>query len=254
MIKKADIPNDTVTYAKMQNASADNVVLGNISGAGEPLKELTASEVAGIVDGELLIDEDDFASDSDTKAPTQQSTKAYVDGAVVQPDVVLIDTQTASSSASINFTTLSTTYKFFKVVILSAVPSTDVVSLGMRTSTDGGSTWDSGVSDYDYTRVIGQSTTTQTVSGSLSYGLLHASSLGTASNEVMHAEITLFNPSQPEHTFYRSEATLSDRSSATLTWSSAVGRRTAASDVDAIQFIMSSGNIASGTFKLYGYK
>jgi hypothetical protein len=30
------------------------------------------------------------------------------------------------------------------------------------------------------------------------------------------------------------------------------GRRGSAADVDAIQFLMSSGNLTSGTFKLYG--
>lgn len=39
------IANDAVTYAKMQNVVADNVLLGNNSGAGGVVDELTATEV-----------------------------------------------------------------------------------------------------------------------------------------------------------------------------------------------------------------
>ena len=35
---------------------------------------------------------------------------------------------------------------------------------------------------------------------------------------------------------------------------SGCGQRLAAADVDAIRFLMSSGNIESGTFNLYGYR
>src|SRR5690606_10273743 len=48
----------------------------------------------GVAD-ELLIDEDDMASDSDTKAPTQQSVKAYVDASIAasqryDPNIALL--------------------------------------------------------------------------------------------------------------------------------------------------------------------
>lgn len=43
------IANDAVTYAKMQNVVANNVLLGNNSGAGGIVAELTASEVRTIL-------------------------------------------------------------------------------------------------------------------------------------------------------------------------------------------------------------
>jgi hypothetical protein len=46
------IDNDAVTYAKMQNVVADNVILGNNSGAGGIVDELTAAEVRTIINVE----------------------------------------------------------------------------------------------------------------------------------------------------------------------------------------------------------
>ena len=51
MIKKSEIPNDTVTYAKMQNASSANVVLGNDSAAGERLRELSVTDLQAMIGG-----------------------------------------------------------------------------------------------------------------------------------------------------------------------------------------------------------
>ncbi len=77
MIKKTDIPNDTITYAKMQNAVADNVVLGNILGAGKAFQELASSDVYSLVSSDitsnLVIDEDDMASNSSTKFPRSKA-------------------------------------------------------------------------------------------------------------------------------------------------------------------------------------
>lgn len=254
MIKKTDIPNDTVSFAKMQNAEADNVVVGNVSGAGEPLKELTAAQLAGIVDGELLIDEDDMVSNDDTKAPTQQSTKAYVDASVVAPDVVLVESQTASASATITFTTFSGTYRNFKVVYDSVIPATDNQILRVRTSTDGGSTYDSGASDYSYSRFLSVTTSAATFSDTSADSIvLHGVGAGTGTGEMLNGEMTLFNPSAATYTYIKNEASLINKDG-NPSWCAVTGIRLSAADVDGLEFSFPSGNIASGTFKLYGYK
>ena len=43
------LPDDSVTYAKIQDVSANNVLLGNDNGAGEEIQELTAAEVRTIL-------------------------------------------------------------------------------------------------------------------------------------------------------------------------------------------------------------
>jgi len=56
------IANDAVTYAKMQNVVADNVILGNNSGAGGIVDELTATEVRTLINVENGADVTDTAN------------------------------------------------------------------------------------------------------------------------------------------------------------------------------------------------
>ena len=104
------IAADAVTYAKMQNVVANNVLLGNTAGAGGIVDELTKSEVLSLLNVEdgadvtdatnvnaagavmetdisatpsgRIIDDDTMATASNTTLATSESIKAYVDGAV----------------------------------------------------------------------------------------------------------------------------------------------------------------------------
>jgi len=61
------IANDAVTYAKMQNVVADGRILGNVAGVGQPVAELTASQVRTLInvaDGATAVTVDDTAYDS----------------------------------------------------------------------------------------------------------------------------------------------------------------------------------------------
>jgi len=256
VIKKTDIPNDTITYAKMQNAAADNVVIGNILGEGEAFQELTAAQLAGVVDSELLIDEDDMSSDTDTKAPTQQSTKAYVDAEVAAnaPDVVLLSSQTASSSSSIDFTGLSSTYHTYEIHCANVAPGTDSSYFGIRTSTDGGSSYDSGSSAYEYQAQGAVNTTQGGSGGSATYMRLSYIPIGSDTNEQINGIITVLNPSAAQYTHAISRFSAMNTSGGDLTIIHACGYRASTTAVDAVQVLFNTGNIASGTFKLYGYK
>ena len=68
-IDTVNIENDAVTFAKMQDINSGNVIGRTTAGIGDP------EEVP-------ILDEDDMTSNSDTSLATQQSIKAYVDGAV----------------------------------------------------------------------------------------------------------------------------------------------------------------------------
>lgn len=104
------IDTGVVTYAKMQAVSATNRLLGRISPGAGIIEELTPTQIRTLInvaDGadvtnsanvnaagavmnadtstaamQFVIDEDTFISNLDTKVPTQQSVKAYVDAAV----------------------------------------------------------------------------------------------------------------------------------------------------------------------------
>src|SRR3990167_8133940 len=61
---------------------------------------------------------------------------------------IKISSATASASATINFTGLTNTYSTYVVTISNLAPATDATTLWMRTSTDGGASYDAGASDY----------------------------------------------------------------------------------------------------------
>jgi hypothetical protein len=210
---------------------------------------------------DVVIDEDDMASDSATRPPSQQSVKAYVDGAGTK---VLLHTIDVSDDATIEFdsTYLTSAYKRYIVEIDSLIAASDDVALYLQTSNDGGSTFDSGASDYigSTTRTTSGSATpaNQTFTGThiritLDTGA-GGGAIGNAAGESFAGEIIIIDPSNTglktivkHECFYYAAANL-----AVGVWGSSL--RDAAEAVDGIKFYLSSGNITSGQFRLYGLK
>ncbi len=165
----------------------------------------------------------------------------------------LISTSTASSSASISFTGLSSTYYAYKIVITDLQPATDGVEFYMRTSTNNGSSYDSGSSDYDSAGLRSSDLNISEYGFTAAQIYLHHDllDLSNASNEENSWEIMLYNPSATHYTQMTYAAAVVEDNSR-FWYCSGSGMRNSAADVDAIQFLMSSGNISTGTFKLYG--
>lgn len=177
-------------------------------------------------------------------------------------DVVLLSTQTASSSSSITFTSsITSTYPIYEVHFYGVSPASNDVDLYLRTSTDNGSNYDSSTTDYKY----GSSTTRSSdgsvyldVSDADSKIVLNAASLAglnNASGRISSGTIRIYNPlSTTDRTHMSWDMTAIIASGSDLSNTRGGGSRSATADVDALEFTMSSGNIASGTFKLYGIK
>ena len=83
------IAADAVTYAKIQNVSGNNVILGNDDGAGSAIQELTAANVRTIINVEDGATGDQSASEILTAIKT-------VDGASSGLDADLLDGQHGS--------------------------------------------------------------------------------------------------------------------------------------------------------------
>src|SRR5690348_10915535 len=67
--------------------------------------------------------------------------------------MTLLEQHTASSSASLNFTTcLSSTYDTYQIFLDQLLPATNTANVLLRVSTNGGSSYDSG-SHYDWLRL-----------------------------------------------------------------------------------------------------
>ena len=180
---------------------------------------------------------------------------------------VLLQTQSASASATINFVNgsggaiINSTYKKYIIELIDIVPATDDVQLFFRTSTDGGSTYDAGASDYAWIHAgaraaasnnlvagdIADSEVEMTASGA-------TNGVGNAAGESLSGRITIYNPAgtSVNKLFDFDVSYMTAAGSGAIARISGTGTRLATADIDAVRFLFSSGNITSGTFKLYG--
>ena len=180
----------------------------------------------------------------------------FVSSAPSSGDWVKIESQTASSSPNIDFINLSSTYAAYVVMISNLSPATDQTTLWMRTSTNNGSSYDSGGTNYDWIVLNLTGTATAVTSNTANASKIElnaASTLGNGANEKASFRVTVFNPSANERTRIICEGHYLNATPATCLVHSG-GSRNQATAVNAIRFLMSSGNIASGRFDLYGIK
>ena len=172
----------------------------------------------------------------------------------------LISTQTASSSSTIDFTSgIDSTYKEYIFKFINIHPSADGSQFLFNLSTDTGSNYNvtktttafrSFHSEDDSATGLGYYT-----GGDLAQSTdfqRFADSLGNDNDQSLSGTFTLFNPSST--TFVKhfiANVNYSYDADYSLQYFLA-GYGNTPSAVDAIQFKMNSGNIDSGTIKLYG--
>ena len=181
--------------------------------------------------------------------------------------LTLIKTLTASSSANLSFVhgssdvVLDSTYPIYLFKFINMHPATDNVTFQFQTSTNSGSSYgvtctstafrslhdeDDSSATLDYTtgNDLAQSTNFKQIMGGL----------GADNDQSGSGILHLFDPSSTtfvKHFILRSQtAHRSDRTVDKLH----AGYFNTTSAIDAVQFKMSSGNIDSGTIKLYGLK
>lgn len=175
---------------------------------------------------------------------------------LASPDVVLLATQTASSSSSLDFVAFdNATYSSYMFIIENIGLATDNTFLHMRTSTDGGSTYDSGASNYVYAGDGAYHTNTQTqrTSGGDTAINLTLNQTGNAANESWCGTVTVYRPAATEYTHIFAQQ-MNAATDGTLRHGNVSGWRASAADVDAVQFFAASGNLADGRIKMYGMK
>ena len=180
--------------------------------------------------------------------------------AIPTGSMTLLQTQTASSSATIDFTSnIDSTYDSYVFKFYNMHPATDGAWFEFNMSTDGGSNYNvtktsssfnafhyendssSGLAyrtDFD----LAQSTSFQTI----------APYLGNGNDESASGFLQIFNPSSTTFVkhFIARNSSQGDTDYSRDGYYAGYGNTTSA--VNAIQFKMSSGNIDSGVIKLYG--
>jgi len=168
--------------------------------------------------------------------------------------LVLLEQHTASSSSSLDFTTaITSTYDAYDIWFVNIIPATTNVALRMLMSTNGGSSYDTG-SNYRFNSwVVAGGTTTEFANPTTNIPVHYTTSgLSNSSTYSLNGVVRLFNPlSTATYKAVNGQTTcqINDGSMCT-TWPQGWYLSTTA--VNAVRFILSSGNIASGVIRMYG--
>lgn len=180
-------------------------------------------------------------------------------------NLILIKTQTASSSASISFVdgassvVLDNTYKEYIFYFNNIHPASDAVILGFNLSIDGGSNYNvvktttqfraehdeggsSGTLVYRTANDLAQSTAYQRL----------GDDTGNDNDQSCSGYLHLFDPSSTTFVKHFVSANMEYNSANRATNCYAAGYANTTSAIDAVDFKMSSGNIDAGTISLYG--
>ena len=182
--------------------------------------------------------------------------------------MTLIKSQTASSSATISFVdgtsdvVLDSTYPIYKFVWINVHPATDNVRFSFQGNAAGGSGYNETITstsfrsyhaEADNDTEVAYETGSDQAQGT-AFQVLELSSVGNGNDEAVSGELLLFNPSSTTYVKHFISRSIENAANNYAVEGYVAGYFNTTSAIDEIQFKMSSGNIDSGTFKLYGIK
>jgi hypothetical protein len=177
-----------------------------------------------------------------------------VKAATSSSGLTFINSTDISDAATYAFTAVdASSYDGYGLFLQNIVPATDQVLLEGRSSSNGGSSYDSGASDYSHGRefwgISGQDTSDDSI---LFLQVGTSYSAGSAANEPgVSGWIWIFGPHLTGYTTFRAGLVLGTSDGYIVPFAAAAARLSAA-DVDAFQLFYSSGNIETGTITVYG--
>ena len=164
-------------------------------------------------------------------------------------------TNVTSGVSEVDFTTLSTDFIDFCIVITDIHPATDSVKLYSRVFTGtSGSQAIVTSSSYHFANVVHDNQVDQD-NGTGQDKIELSRQMGSDDNEASSLEVVLFNPhSTTFHTIMKCHAVLQQQDTGRTGILNSAGKYAATTAVTGIRFYFSSGNIDNGRFSLYGRK
>jgi len=188
-------------------------------------------------------------------------------GQLASGSMVLIKEQTASSSATISFVhgtsdvVLDSTYPIYLFKFINIHPATDNVQFMHNGSIDAGSNYNvtktNSVFEGEHSEGGGSGTLNYISSHDITQGTGNAKftyNVGNDNDQSVSGSMFLFNPSSTTFVKHFMSVVSNTHNGNYEKNTYTAGYYNTTSDVDAVQFSYSSGNIDSGTIKLYGIK
>ena len=185
---------------------------------------------------------------------------AVPSGAVEGGNMVLLSTQTASASASIEFTSgINSTYKEYMFVFNNIHPQTNATHFQFNMSTDSGSSYNVTKTSTWYQAYHDEADTASGIVYIGTYDLAQGTgyqtinyALGTDNDECLSGYLHLFQPSSNTFVKHFIGVTNNTEESGYNIAGYVAGYGNTTSAIDAVDFKMSSGNIDAGTIQMFG--
>jgi len=228
------------------------------STGGAAYSTATYPKTAG-TSGKVLISDGTNIVSSTATYPSTAGTSGNVltsDGTnftSATPGIQLIQVQDATNSATISFTTggINTTYKKLLLSFKNVQGVTDAVTLRMQMSNDGGSTWTvtgytAGINHMQYNSVAVSNTNSTT------NFILTGTIDNTTTTRLGAGEVNIYLTSAND--MYISGTCTFVNDTGAIPAIGIFGGRGGATGANAFRLLMSSGNISTGRFYLYGYR
>lgn len=201
---------------------------------------------------------DGQATSSSAEVAALTATVTALDGRVVLLETgarVRLATKTASASANLSFTEFNNTlYRRYEFELDSVLPATDNTTLWLRTSTNAGSSYDAGAADYSYSNTEkGSGAEVDSVDSLGAAQIILCTSVGNAAGEQgVSGTVAVWGAGVAARTTVRTFIHSFDAADSSPFIVQGAGARLANQDTDAVRFLFSSGNITSGTIRMYG--
>ena len=203
--------------------------------------------------------------------PTASKTVVFnsnnngIEAGDVGGSMVLISTQTASSSATISFTSnIDSTYPIYLFKFINIHPATDGAEFTINFSTDSGSNYNVAKTTTFFVAYNAESESSSGLTYIDSLDIAQGTgvanifyNVGNENDESASGTLHLFNPSSTtfvKHFMSTFNVYNNSGSNGNSVQVDVAGYGNTTSAIDGVQFAMSSGNIDSGTIKLYGIK
>ena len=279
-----DLASNSVTTVKIANDAVDTDKINLVSTSSAP--SLEAKGTSGQTEGYIQLNCAENSHGIKLKSPPHSAGQSYtltfpsaiVNNGFMKTDssgnlsfasaggLTLISSTDISNAATYSFTSFdSSSFDAYIFVLINVVPVTDAVHIHMLTSSDGGSTYDTGASDYNWLLARNKDMVSDSGDGGdadqddahialIGDNSGGANVVGSDANEAgVSGQIWLYNPASTSITHGTYDLCYQANTPENLLNVAKGGfARMSAADVDAIRILFSSGNIESGTINAYG--